>query len=261
MNGESSNLALLAACLLLALASCDDGSSGGGGGGGSGSSSQAQALLTAACARQTECCPGKESQEACEDGLRLAVDGLFGLAHVQAVQANVDACVAALDAVPCPTAAAYGGLPPILIVCEPFTVGDQPAGAPCGGESLAESIFGDQQCESGQCVGGACVPLGGEGAACSVSCQGELLCFHGACVAGLDAGVSCDGSSPCLEGLECFGDGAGGPSSCSVPETISIGEPCGAGKVCELGADTCRCPPDDLGCATGLCGDVARCLP
>jgi hypothetical protein len=212
-------------------------------------------LVTALCVREAECCPGNENDCTLIASIldqRLTTDGVVLDA------AAYDACLEGLETASCDTVAAYGGRIHLGTFCDALAVGTLPLGARCGG------LFGDDQCESGNCVDDMCAARSGEGAMCgpgSSRCEDGFACSLGACVVPTAPGESCELTNACSDGHGCFRMGDETEARCHPLRTVAVGEECAMDGLCELGPDACRCPLGGTGCTLGLCGDTSRCLP
>lgn len=225
---------------------------------GTGAAPTAAALISAVCTRQTQCCAGNEDEAACAESLGLVLSVLFASPNIAIDGPAVTACIEFVESADCELVASYGGTVPVLGACEPFSQGTQTLGGACGGDDLIALVLADDECATGVCSDGICVAFAAVGEACEGSgCELGSQCFQGTCLAEHAEGEDCSADGLCLAPLSCFGD----PMTCQSPELIMLGEVCGPDKLCELGAQQCWCPVDDLGCSESLCGNSSRCLP
>jgi len=154
----------------------------------------------------------------------------LGLSGVSLRQEQVDACVDRLRTAPCSVTFAECDFRGMLV-----------EGVAC---------LDGLQCASGECVGSAVTPVGGQtgtcgqcapsrsvGQACTSSCDVGLGCQYGRCVTLAALGASCD-DAPCGDRMHC------GAAKTCVPN-LPVGAACSGGDF-----EQCDAP---LRCAEGTC--------
>jgi hypothetical protein len=131
--------------------------------------------------------------------------------------ARVSACVATLSKFTCDDYADQANWPEIC---------DAPAGNLADGARCGVGA----QCRGGGCfppdnsLCGVCTTLSPIGAPCNASCQNNVQCLNGVCVAYLREGDVCRFGPPlCAFGLACIGAGSG-QGKCA--KRLGIGAPC-----------------------------------
>lgn len=218
----------------------------------------ASALAAAVCARQAACCPGNTETEAnCKSSIERTFAPAFTLAGIAVDSAAIARCAEHINAMSCDEAANYAGRPPIGRVCERFYHGTLAIGATCGGATILEKFFEDDQCESGACAMGKCVARPNTGESCTdAPCKDGLQCFQGQCIEPKQLNEDCSQLGFCAEPNACFGS----PMTCQAPRSINPGEECAVDGRCSLGDEECYCPLGQEGCGIGSCGNRSRCL-
>ncbi len=154
---------------------------------------------------------------ACKERRKIRCDARLTAPGTNDTPARVNACVALLSKFTCDDYTDQANWPE---TCEapPGNLND---GAPCGVGA---------QCRGGGCfppdnsLCGVCTTLSPVGAPCNASCQNNLQCINGTCIAYLREGDSCRFGGPlCAFGLACIGAGAG-PGRCG--KRLGIGASC-----------------------------------
>jgi hypothetical protein len=177
--------------------------------------------------------------------------------------ARVSACVAALLALTCDTYVARENWP---ATCDP-PAGNLADGAPCGVGAQCRGL-GCFPADNSIC--GSCSTLSPIGAPCNVSCQTDLQCVAGTCLAYLREGDNCRFGGPlCAFGLACLGAGAG-QGRCA--KRLSAGATCdpmafecndSQGLSCDAATSRCQLDPGRPApgalCVAGLCRADAWC--
>jgi hypothetical protein len=177
--------------------------------------------------------------------------------------ARVGACVATLSKFTCDDYTDQEHWPEI---CE-APAGNVADGAPCGVGA---------QCRGGGCflpdnmLCSVCTTLAPVGAPCGASCQNNLQCLNGVCVAHLREGDPCRFGGPlCAFGLACIGAGSG-QGKCA--KRLGLGVPCdpvafecndSQGLSCDGATSRCRAeagfPAPGEPCGGGPCRADAWC--
>jgi hypothetical protein len=223
--------------------------------------SEAQVLAEAVCSRGEEVCPGTDTKAACVESISGTLTTLFTLPGVEVIPSALATCKQTIASLSADDVKAYGGKPPVLGVCAPFTKGTLANGQSCASTDLLSSVFGDERCESGVCADGVCAEPAAKGQACSIGgCAAGLTCSIGVCEEPVVIGEDCSQKGLCTDGLKCFDDGQG-TMRCQTPRPIAVGEPCAADGVCALGDSQCFCAADNTGCVQGVCGRTSYCKP
>lgn len=178
----------------------------------------------------------------CKERRKLRCSGRLGATGSNDSAARVSTCVAALRRFTCDTYLVRENWPES---CDP-PPGNLTDGAPCAVGAQCRGL-GCFPPDNAGC--GVCSTLSPVGAPCNASCQTDLQCIGGTCLAYLREGDNCRFGGPlCAFGLACLGAGAG-QGRCA--KRLGLGATCdpmafecndSLGLSCDLA--TSRCQPD-----------------